>query len=114
MYRCVLISQSERDTDRLLELKRKFQLPTFCFAVSASLQAALYISIVCFSSSFSLLISASTSSCNFIKQMKIYVLSCIYLQTKVHRLMYVHVYALVNNIEALQVSIKKKNKVKYL
>lgn len=37
---------------------------TFCLAVSASLQAVLYMSIVCFSSSFSLLISASMSSCN--------------------------------------------------
>lgn len=38
---------------------------TFCFAVSASLQAVLYMSIVCLSSSLSLLISASTSSCKF-------------------------------------------------
>ncbi|CAI9760572.1 unnamed protein product [Fraxinus pennsylvanica] len=40
---------------------------TFCFAVSASLQAELYMSIVCLSSCLSLLISASTSSYKFAK-----------------------------------------------
>lgn len=48
--------------------KSRLQNPkfsTFCFAVSASLQAVLYISIVCLSSCLSLLISASTSSYQF-------------------------------------------------
>ncbi|BAF18947.1 Os06g0192000 [Oryza sativa Japonica Group] len=35
----------------------------FCFAFSASLHAVLYMSMVCFSSSRSLFISVSTSSC---------------------------------------------------
>lgn len=43
----------------ILQLLSSF---SFCFAVNASLHAALYMSIVCFSSSFSLLISVSTSS----------------------------------------------------
>jgi predicted membrane channel-forming protein YqfA (hemolysin III family) len=42
-------------------------LKTFCFAASASLQAAWHISIVCLSSFFSLLTSSSWSSWNCTK-----------------------------------------------
>jgi hypothetical protein len=46
---------------RLLS-KKVWTVSTFCFAVSASLQAELYMSIVCLSSSLSLRISDSMSS----------------------------------------------------
>lgn len=68
---------------------------TFFFAVSASLQAELYMSIVCFSSSLSLFISASTSSYNFSGKFVIYILFfffssyfCMYVYGSTHTLTY--------------------------